>query len=124
MRAWATAGTGFVALAIAVAGLALLTAEGRRTDRALLELGAPPRLHRHLAGIRALLLCWLAAALALVVGGLALTAVARADPSSSIGNVIGLPASGVVLVLAVVPLGTAVVAWAPRSRHLRPHLRE
>lgn len=123
VRTMATTGTGIVALLVAVTGLALLTAEGRRTDRALLQLGAPPRLHRHLAGTRALLLRGLAGAIALVISTLALSAVSRADPTSPIADVIQLPASGAVPTLVVVPLTAAAIAWAPHRRPPWQHPR-
>lgn len=113
VRTLVTAATATVALLVALAGLALLTAEVRSADRTLFELGAPPRLHRRLAAIRALLLCGLAGGLALVIGALALSAVTR----TALAAPVGLPTASTVAVTLALPVVAAVVTWAPWRRN-------
>lgn len=116
VRTLATGAATTVALLVALTGLALLTAQARSADRTLLELGAPPALHRRLAVIRALLLCGLAAGLALVVGTGALSAVTRSGASSSLTERVALPGPTTIAATLLIPLVVAALTWAPWRR--------
>ena len=116
VRTLATTATALVALFVALAGLALLTAEAQSADRTLIEVGAPPRLPRRLAAIRALLLCGLAAVLAQVIGASALSAVTGAGSTSSLTERVVVPGAATVAVTLLIPLVAAGLSWAPWQR--------
>jgi len=116
VRTLATLATAVVALLVALAGLALLTAEAQSADRTLIEVGAPPRLPRHLAAIRALLLGGLAAVLAQVIGASALSAVTGAGSASALTERVVVPAPATVAVTLLIPLVAAGLSWAPWRR--------
>jgi putative ABC transport system permease protein len=116
VRAVATAAAAVVALLVVLAGLALLTAEARAADRTLIEVGAPPRLPRRLAAIRALLLGGLAGALAQVIGASALSAVTAAGATAALTERVALPSPTTVAVTLLIPLLAAGLSWAPWRR--------
>ncbi|MBX6750635.1 MAG: hypothetical protein IRY85_13360, partial [Micromonosporaceae bacterium] len=116
VRTLATTATAAIALLVALAGLALLSAEAQSAERTLIEVGAPPRLPRRLAAVRALLLCGLAAVLALVIGASALSAVTGAGATSSLTERVVVPAPTTVAVTLLIPLVVAGLSWAPWRR--------